>query len=112
MKIVNCSSEKPDTAGYEKSKDAQIHETSYNEHLKYETYGNLYYIFAITVFPPTTLSPIFTVTSVPNGKNKSTRDPNLMNPNSSPCVTMSFSFTYHTIRLAMAPAICRNSTST
>src|SRR5690606_41330848 len=80
--------------------------------LPYVCYACVIYIYSITVFPPTTYTPIFTDASVPWGKNKSTREPNLINPNSAPCVTTSFSFTYHTIRRARAPATCRKSTST
>jgi hypothetical protein len=64
-----------------------------------------YFNFAITVLFPTTLSSNFTSIWVFKGKNKSTREPNLMKPKSSPCVTTSPSLTYTLMRLAKAPAI-------
>ena len=46
-----------------------------------------YYSRAITLTLPLTLSPISTSTSVPRGRKRSTRLPNLIKPISTPCST-------------------------
>jgi methyl-accepting chemotaxis protein WspA len=49
--------------------------------------------------------PILQRISASSGKNRSTREPNLMKPNSSPCWREDPLSTYHLILLAKAPAI-------
>src|SRR5262245_42602338 len=62
----------------------------------------------IIEIPPLTCSPRLTVTVTFSGKNRSTREPNLIKPTLSPSCTRSSIFFQKTIRRAINPAICLN----
>src|SRR5262245_50417402 len=64
----------------------------------------------ITEIPPLTCSPRLTVRFTFSGRNRSTREPNLISPTLSPSWTGSSVFFQKTIRRAINPAICLNTT--
>ena len=66
---------------------------------------------AMVVSEPLTFCPRVTSTLALRGRSRSTREPNLMKPNSAPCTAGLPSRLYVQMRRASAPAICRNSTS-
>ena len=61
----------------------------------------------MVVIPPFTFSLSLTFNLASKGNNKSTLEPNFINPHSSFCLTDSPSLPKKTILLAKAPAICR-----
>src|SRR5690606_18532799 len=64
----------------------------------------------ITLAPPRTRSPRRTRTATPGGSIRSTREPNLISPIRDPRSTLSPGFTQQTMRRAIRPAICLQTT--
>ena len=62
--------------GYMKAKESDLLDHPHSPLLLFDFYWN----FATIVSQAFTLSPFFTHTSVPNGKNKSILEPNFINP--------------------------------